>query len=350
MAAIQGAFATGAVRAASTWGTAVAAGAGNRFAGEISIEAATDTLTDRSIGSGRVMNANVARGNTLYTASVTSDLGYRNGCDTLIAVFMGTSGAPTEVTGGQGDYRHTITVADTLSKFVTLAYESTSALVHELPTCYVTAWGVSTTGVRGYIDFTASLLANTLELSTTVNTNAVLDATTFTEGTPELVIVDQDDSYRENAQSGAALAGADKLAITSLQFNMERPFELVPEIKEAAGFSAPVSSGLITGSLSMEFKQLNDHSLYTLWTAETARKARFSVEGTQIGTGVNKRFTVLVPRMVMVDAPNFALTSEGRNPVSVSFQVLQAAANPTGMTSTRPYVEIVNTLSTTLLP
>jgi hypothetical protein len=282
---------------------------------------------------------------------LTADLGYRNNCDVLLAQFMGTSGAPTEVTVGQSDYKHTVTFNTTLNaKYVTLAFESSSATVMEFPTCAVQSIGIATTSVPGYLDFTAELLANTVELSSATNTNATLANCTFTEGTPELVAVDLVDKFRTNNQSSGAVGAGDQYNITGFNLSLNRPQEIIAEIKGAAGNSAPLGTDLFDGTFSIDVKELADHAYYTIWSAETARKALIEVEGTQIGSGTNKRFSIYLPRILLVTEPQYALTDQGTNALSMEFRLLKAATAPTGMTgSTYPYFEIVNGLSTSLL-
>lgn len=351
MASITGAQTKAGVKIASTWGTAVACGAGNSFAGEISPSFNVSEITSRQIGSGAYMLSSATRGSVIPTVSLTADLGYRNNCDVLLAQFMGTSGAPTEVTAGQADYKHTVTFNSTLNaKYVTLAFESSSATVMEFPTCAVTSIGIATTGVPGYLDFTAELLANTVELSSATNTNATLANCTFTEGVPELVAVDLVDKFRTNNQSAAAVGSGDQYNITGFNLALNRPQEIIPEIKGSAGNSAPLGTDLFDGTLSVDVKELADHAYYTIWSAETARKALIEIEGTTIGTGTAKRFSIFLPRLVLVTEPQYALTDQGTNTLSMEFRLLKAATAPTGMTgSTYPYFEIVNGLSTSLL-
>lgn len=351
MASITGAQTKAGVKIASTWGTAVACGAGNSFAGEISPSFNVSELTSRQIGSGAYMLSTATRGSVIPTVSVTADLGYRNNCDVLIAQFMGTSGVPTELTVGESDYKHQVLFNSSLnSNYVTLAFESTSATVMEFPTCAVTSIGIATTGVPGYLDFTAELLANTIELSSATNTNLSLASCTFTEGTPELVAVDLVDKFRTNAQSGGSVGSGDQYNITGFNLSLSRPQEIIPEIKGSAGNSAPLATDLFEGTLSVDVKELADHAYYTIWSAETARKALIQIEGTQIGSGSNKSFSIYIPRMLLVTEPQYALTDQGTNTLSLEFRLLKAAATPTGMSgSTYPYFEIVNGLSTSLL-
>ena len=350
-ASITGAQTKAGVKIASTWGTAVACGVGNSFAGEISPSFNVSEITSRQIGSGAYMLSSATRGSVIPTVSLTADMGYRNNCDVLLAQFMGTAPTPTEVTVGQNDYKHVITFNTTLnSKYVTLAFESSSATVMEFPTCAVQSVGIATTGVPGYLDFTAELLANTVELSSAVNTNATLANCTFTEGVPELVAVDLVDKFRTNVQSGSAVAGGDQYNITGFNLALNRPQEIVPEIKGAAGNSAPLATDLFDGTLSIDVRQLVDHAYYTIWSAETARKALIEIEGTQIGTGSTKKLSIYLPRMLLVTEPQYALTDQGTNTLSMEFRLLKAATAPTGMTgSTYPYFEIVNGLVTSLL-
>lgn len=351
MASISGAQTKAGIKIASTWGTAVACGATNSFAGEISPSFNVSEIVSRQIGSGAYMLSTATRGSVIPTVSLTADLGYRNNCDILLAQFMGTSVAPTEVTVGQGDYRHAIKFNTTLNaKFVTLAFETTSTTVMEFPTSAVQSIGIATTSVPGYIDFTAELLSNTVELSSAVNTNATLANCTFSEGTPELVAVDLVDKFRTNTQSGSAVVGGDQYNITGFNLSLNRPQEIIPEIKGSAGNSAPLSSDLFDGTLSLEVKELADHAYYTIWSAETARKALIQIEGTQIGSGTNKSFSIYLPSMLLVTEPQYALTDQGTNTVSLEFRLLKASSLSAGMAnSTYPHFEIVNALTTSLL-
>lgn len=350
MASLTGAQTKAGVKVASTWGTAVACGAGNSFAGEISPNFNVNEITSRQIGSGAYMLSTATRGNLVPTVSLTADLGYRNNCDILIAQMLGTSGVPTEQTVGEGDYKHVITFNPTLNaKYVTLAFETSSTTTMEFPTCAVQSFGIATTSVPGYLDFTAELLASGVNLSSSTNTNASLANATFTEGVAELVAVDFSDTYRTNDQSGAAVASGDQYNITGFELSLNRPQEIIPEIKGSAGNSAPIGTDLFEGTFNVNVKELADHSYYTIWSAETARKASIAIQGTQIDAGVNKSFTINLPRMLLVTEPQYALTDPGTNTLALNFRLLKAASNPTGMSSVYPYFEIINTLSTSLL-
>lgn len=350
MAAITGAQTSSALKIATTWGTAVSVGAGNKFAGEVTPSFGVEELTARTIGSGAYWASTATRGRYIPTIQLVADLGYRNNCDVLIAQMMGTAGAPTETTGGQADYLHTITLNTTLNaKYITFVTETSSTTVYEFPTAAVQNINIKSQSVPGYVDFTANLLANNILITGPTNNNAAVQAATFTEGTPELAAADYIDTYRMNAQSAGALAGGDQVNITDFDLTINRPQETIGEIKAAAGLSAPTATSYLDGTFTVTIKDHADHTYETLWSAETAEKAKLSIEGTQIGSGVNKRFSVVMPRMLLVQEPAYAITSEGSNGTTLTFRLLKASANPTGMSSTYPYFEIVNGLSTSLL-
>lgn len=350
MASITGAQSRAGVKIASTWGTAVACGAGNSLSAEITPNFNVSEITARQIGSGNYMLNNVARGSIIPTVSLTADMGYRNNCDVLLAQFMGTAAAPSELNLGEGDYFHEIFFNPLLNqKYVTIAFETASANVMEFPTCAVNSITIASTQIPGYIDFSAELIASGVELNSATNTNATLLNCDYDEGTPELVAVDYSDTYQTNDQSDGQVAGGDQYNITGFNLAMSRPQEVIPEIRGQAGNPAPIGTDLFDTTFNVNVKELVDHTYYSIWSAETARKAALVIEGTQIGAGNNKALKIYIPRMVLVTEPQYALTDQGTNTLALNFRVLKAATDPSGMSSSYPYFEIINTLSTSLL-
>lgn len=349
MATVSGSKTNAIIQIATTWGTAVDGGAGDKLTGcEITPNFNVEELLPRQIGSGRSMVTTATRGNFKPTWGLAMDAGYRNTMDVLIAQFFGTSGAPAEQTGGQADYLHTITYNSTInSKYLTLAYDTSSATVIEMPTGVVRSLGFSLEDAPGLFQFTCELLGNTATTTGTTNTNADLAAATATD--TERIAYAVEDTFRINLNSGGALAGGDQYNIVGYDLQMERPQEIIGEIRGAAGNSTPIETGLFNGNLNLAVKELADHAYFTYWAAETALKCSLNIQGTQIGSGVNKAITINLPKMVQVTEPVYALTSEGINSLALSFRLLEATANPTGMSSTFPYVTIINGLSTSLL-
>ena len=348
MAAIAGMQTNAIYQIAGTFGTATAGGAGDKLKAEITPNFNVDTLTPRQIGSGVHMIQTATRGNYKPSLSLAMDGGYRNTMDSQIAQFLGTSGTPTEQTGGQGDYKHTITFNTSINaKYGTLAYETSSTTVLEYPSCATRSLSLNVSDAPGILEFTSELIAHNAVLSTAVNTNAVVAAATATD--VEVTAFAFDDTFRINTSSGGALAGGDQYNITGYNLTLTRPQDFIGEIKAAAGNGAPIPTGLFEGTLQVTVKELADHTYFTYWTNETPLKCRLDIQGTQIGTGVNKAVTIYIPKMILVQEPQYALTSDGVNALTLNFQIVAATANPTGMSSTYPYFEIINGLSTSLL-
>lgn len=351
MASVSGAKSNAILKVASTWGTAVSGGAGNKLKAEITPNFNVEELTAKQIGSGISMAQYVTRGNIKPTISLAMDAGYRNCMDNVIAQFMGTAGAPSEQTAGQADYKHIITFNSSLNaKYVTVAYDTGSATVLEFPTCAATQIGFNLSDAPGILEFTSDLLANDVKgtsLAAATNTNASMASATATD--TETINYAFEDTFRINTSSGAALGSGDNYSITGYNLNLSRPQEIKGEIKGSTGNGAPIESGLFEGTLQVTVKELADHTYFGYWYNETALKCALNIQGTQIGTGTNKAISIYIPKMILVQEPQYALTSEGINALTLSFRILAATANPTGMSSTYPYFEIINGLSTSLL-
>lgn len=349
MASITGAGTNAIAKIAPTYGTAVSGGAGNKLAAEITPSFNVEELTPKVIGTGTSMPKTATRGNFKPTINLAMDAGYRNCMDNLIAQFMGTAGAPTEQTASQADYKHTITFNTSLNaKYVTIAYESSSATVIEYPTCAVRSITLAAQDAPGIMSFSAEAIANNAVITGTTNSNASLASATATD--TEVVAFAFDDTFRMNASSGGSLSGSDQKNILSYSLTLTRPQEIQGEIKGSSGNGAPIATGIpLDGTLTITLKELADHADFTIWSAETPQKCRFDVQGTQIGTGVNKAVTIYIPKMMLVTEPQYSLTSTGVNTVTLTYKIVQATANPTGMSSTLPYFEIINGLSTSLL-
>lgn len=348
MARVSGAFSDAIYKIATTYGTAVSGGAGNKLVAEITPNFNVDILAPRMIGSGKNMIDTATRGNFKPTLDLVMDGRYRDCMAFILAQFMGTSGAPVEQTGGQQDYKHTITFNTTLNaKYGTLAYDTGTATLIEFPSVAASDISFTLEDAPGIIEFGASMLANTAVITGAVNTNASMLAATLVDS--EVIAYAFEDTFRMNAASGGSLSGSDQYNITSYQLSLSRPQEMIGEIKSTTGNGEPIESGLFEGTLTLGVKSLEDHAKFTEWAAETPQKCSLNIQGTQIGSGVNKALTINIPRMLLVQEPSYNLTSEGINPLTLTYRILQASANPTGMSSTWPYFELINGLSTSLL-
>lgn len=346
MAVISGAQTNAIVQIASTWGTAVAGGANDKFAGEITFSSNAQELVRREIGTGNHMVRSATKGAVKPSFNLTMEPGFTNTFGPLLAQFMGTSSVGAEITSGQGDYLHTITFNTTLNaKYVTVAFETSSTTVIEFPTSAVRSITIKTTSIPGYLEANFECVANKIELSTAVNTNAICAAATENSGN-EMMTADFVDYFYINTQSGGAPGSGNQYNITSWELTLTRPQELPSEIKGSAGNSAPRSGGLFEGRLKVTAIELADHTYFTAWDQETVYKSISSVSGSLIGSTTAREFRTYLPGMQLLQEPKYSLTSAGVNAVEFDFKLLKAAANPTGFTSTYPYFLLYNNFST----
>lgn len=326
-----------------TWGTAEA------VAEKLVVESLTwdenpNKLQSAGIGSGGLMSDNIQRGAISVSGQISGIVGYDNGFPLILAQFLGTSGTPSEQNGGEGDYLHTMTMNSTLNNvFLTIAAETSSTTVVEFPSVAITNLTISAGSPPDFVRYTADFLASEAVVTSPTNNNAAVDALTQTDS--ELALIDPADGFWMNAQAGGGLSGSNKVNITSYELTLTRPQEFVPEIKGAAGNGAPIQTDKITGSLTVQMKQLDDNTYLLAAQSSTEYKSLLSFDGTQVGAGDNKEIFLYLPRMVLVETPSYDLSSAGLNPQSLTFDLIEAASNPTGMSDTTPYAAVLNETS-----
>lgn len=334
----------------ATWGTEVQAAtllAFDTFDPGISHTTIESSSTN---GLNQVMLDDMERGATTYRPSITMKMRSNAKWEYLLAQIMGTSAAPTEVTGGQADYKHTITVNTSANpKYFSLAWLSSSATVLAFPSIAVTKATLTIPNPPGVATWRFDMIADSILRSTSTTSVAELQALTAPATAP--LIVDQDDEFLVNAASGAGLSsGTDCVSVRALTFTIERPQDSLAEIKCATGNASPTDNGLINATLDVTAKGLEDHTVLAAGDAGDVKKLSVYIDSeTQIGSGTVHSFKLFVPRAKIIQEPTYPITSPGFNPLSYQYQCLKASANPTGMTSTYPYFEIVNTTSTSLL-
>jgi hypothetical protein len=331
---------------ATAYGTAVAGGTGDRIRGNISPSYQSQELTKNPIGSGLTMQDDVIKGRLTPTVTLAMDLGFQNGADKLAAQFFSTTSSPAEQNAGKSDYLHrfTMNVAPN-NVFATFAYELTTAKVAELPSCAVRSFATSFGGTNEIVQLSAELLGNDLVLDSATNTNATISSATVADS--ECVIVKLEDQFLLNTESGDALDSGDQFNIVSYSRTINRPQDFSGQVKGSAGNPKPLADEMITGTLSVTLEALDDISLFEAWDAETSYKCALIIEGSATASGGdNRSWAEYTPRMKLVQAPQYNVTDSGYNSVTLNFVIMQASANPTGMSSTLPYVELINTKST----
>lgn len=348
MAAISGKETLLGLKVSSTWGTEVAVDKLISFA-SFEPGKSVSALQDNPNGLNRSMLDSQQRGAEDIRPTVSANIGYKSNHEYMLAQFMGTSGAPSEQTPSQADYLHRVLFNPTLhAKLLSLAIKDTTTTTLAYPSASVTDLTVTVANPPNFVNASYSLIGSALSLTSSTNTTTVLNALTPAAVNP--VIVDQADEFLINVSSGGALTSpTDRIAIQSFVINLSRPQESIAEIKGSAGNAQPTDGGLFAGTVTLTLKNKADHTYLTAADAGTEYKCSMIMEGAQIGSGENNTFAIYVPRMKIIDQPGHSVTDTGQNPLSITFNCLVAASNPTGLNSTYPYFEIINTTSTSLL-
>lgn len=326
---------------AVTFDTAVVLGAsdGGGFDSLTHGENVTE-LSNSPLGTGQSMLTGAEQGAKAPGGTVESKPTFNDATAKMIATFFGVSAAGVEQNGGEADFLHQMNFGETL-KFGTLAFESTTTTVIEYPSTYPTTFNVTTGDIPGYIDVSLDWVSGDRDLSSSTNTNATMASVTIPD--QEQIVLDHDSQFLINTQSGGALTNpTDCISIVSYALTLARPKSHVREIKCTSGLSAPIADGLFEGELTVTFSGLDDHSNFTSAAAGSEFKASLIIEGTQIGAGDNKKFEILLPRMKIIQDPEYNVSDPGENPHSVTYRLLAATAAPTGMSFDKPYVEYIN--------
>ena len=358
MAKIDGAKILAGVKKAATWGTAVQCGAGDRLQATITDNENVQELRPIRIGSGVENDETAIRAGIKPTLEISGDCRYGGYFALLCAQFLGYSPSPgSEITTGEGDYLHLMRydpAYDVASSFLTVAFEDTTTTTREYPSVVVNRLSISTSEVPGILQFTAGCLANTVALSTSVNTNANLASVTLAES--ELVAYAPEDLFYINVSSAGALGStstygtSDVLAITGFNMELSRPMEIPGEIRGTAGNNTPVKAGIgIEGTLTITLKNMADHIWFTTWSADTVLKAILEVRGSQINGGVTKGFQAGFPGLQLVQEPSHPISGQGNLPLTLTFKCVATSSNPTQMNSKYPFFQFFNTKSSAYL-
>lgn len=302
----------------------------------------TTKLFRNPIGSGLLMQKTTDIGSTAPTIVGEKDVLCEDAGLAMVAGFFGGCSVSSL---GSGAYKHTFTFNPT-RKYFTFVHDEASGLLKEYINCVPQSLDF-TCEPNTYMRQSFNLLSTMMRLSSQSNSAAGLATATLPN--ERVFVVRPDDAFRINAQAGGSLASSDTVSNISTTINFAIPLEIVPEIKGSVGNGAPRFSGAppFTATITMNLKTLENQTWFAALQAGTEYKADFTVTGETIGGGFSYAFVLSFPRLKVVSDPQYALTSPGENPTTVTFEALVATANPTGMSSTYPYIEVTNTRSTT---
>lgn len=255
----------------------------------------------------------------------------------LFALMCGTSGAPTEQTVGQGDYRHIIDISDFNTKFVTLAHLAESDVVEEVNSALLTQFTL--TGQDNQVgSWSAQGIGSRLNNTTPINTPAGLNALVYTQAEEDVVPCGANTYFRiGNYSTGTPLGAGNNLKVKSYTFTLSKPVST-----RYAGWSPgchrtlqPKDSGIVMVQLSVTLESVDDSTIDLLnkYNNETELMAEMFVDGAQIGTGVNTSLKLQIPALKALQPGQRGYTGQATiaNP-TLNMEGFVAAAAPSGMT------------------
>lgn len=328
----------------STFGTAEALGTDDKLLVEnLTHGKSTEELRANPIGSGNDMDEESAPGATSPFVQFEKIMNYDDAGVAALAQFMGSCSVNT---AGSGAYTHSLIYNETRNqRYATVAFHGYSAGVFEYPSVAFHNVQIEAASPPNYVLGTFDGLADEQVISGTENDEA--DLTTVTIADSTRVIAKPQDLFQINVASGGALSGSDNVAVTSVSLELDYPLEHAREIKGSSGNGEPISTGEppLSATLTIQLRNLADFTWFTAQNAETEYKARLLVSGATIGGGNDYEFAYYLPRLKVIQDPEYNLASAAENPSTVVFKGLVAASAPTGMISTYPYFLIQNTRS-----
>jgi hypothetical protein len=349
MAEIPGSQAVVGLKVATTFNTATTITTGDKLQFEgLTPNKSGTVLTSNPLGTGTLMVNNAQRGQADDSIAIDKLLGYNDPGLAAIGQFFGA--CSVNVLTGTA-YLHSIFTNTSLNlRYLTCAGAFANQSVFEMASGACRKMTISSDNPASYIKHSFELLGEDIKTSGATNTWSSVNAGTQTD--TDLVVFDQTSEFLINSQSGGALSNStDRVNITGFSAEYTRAQEHVYEAKGAAGNTTPaVTSGVpLEVMLTVNFRAVTDTAMQflTAYGASTEFKASITNTSTVQLTGVHyKQFVLNFPRLKVVEAPTWPITSAGRNSFSVKFKALVASANPTGMFDVYPHVQVKNARST----
>lgn len=331
----------------TTFDTAVAAGSGDQLQVESLDHGDNATeLTLNPIGAGLYQQNQSDVGAANPQATVNAPLGYNDAMNFMVAQFQGTD----IVTSSASAYIHSMLFNETRNTYYgTLAFHQNSSSAAEYMNCVPVGMNLNF-APNDYARASINLLSTKKRTSGTTNTAASL--TTTTQANSLRVIARPSDRFMVNAQAGAALAAGDKVDVTSIEAVASFEQELVGEIRNSSGYGAPRVSGTppLSWTLTVTLKELDATTWISAYEAGTEYKAELLITSpTAVGSTYYK-FRLMLPRLKIVQDPQYNLATTATNPHVIVFKSLVASSAPTGMPSKYPFIEITNDRSTSYIP
>ncbi len=334
-----------AAKKASVWGTAVACGANNGILLlPTNIKWESDINIDDSMGN--LFSKEGVAGPVKVEGDKPSYLRY-DGLDLLLAMYLGTAGAPT--LQGSGAYAFTYKVKTLLDGLFYTFIKNMKNYIEEYPSSKCV--GINIKGEVGAkpLEVSFKVLYNNKVVDSSVNTTSTFaNVTTFEE---QNRVRFSEGVYRMNAQSGAALGGGDTIYPSAFEFNTQRKIagEFTTQYKTAINqelIDEPSGDGTMETTLKLTFPRHTGSTYIADLAANTKKKLDMTFTGALIGGSYYRQFKLQFPNLQLKNVD--PVDAQGNIKEPLEFIVHGCLTAPTGMTGlTDPFwISGVNRLST----
>lgn len=355
MSKIQGTQVKAALKKASAWGTAVAAGAGDGFY----VTAPADPVPEREMvpsePAGVAAPPEIDFGNSpAITADILADLHYE-GNDVPLALGMGTAGAPSTSASGSTGRDYILDILDDLTGLygTYVTRRGVSGEIWENPSLKVL--GFELAGEAGApVTLALKNARNALVRTSVVNTTGTFASVTYPDRVNRVMF--NQCVALINRDTGAALASpGDRINISGFNLAFTRPLE-GDQVCDGNDFiTEPDPTGLIEVKLTLDRPQYetSDTFVEDFLAATNAAKFRYKASleftGALIDGSVFYKFKLQLPHLHL-DVPQSQTEGPGKIAESLTFSALTRPTAPSGMTGITQQFRITGTNTRTTDP
>lgn len=321
-----------ALKKALTWNEPVACGVSDGF-----LSLATGIKRDAAVeiddSLGQFFIAGATPGAVKVEGDIPMYLRY-DGCDLLLALFMGIAGAPTVNVGFASAYDYIYKWAvNTDGLFATFAKHMKNYIA-ETPSLKVA--GITLKGEVGKpLQLIANCIGNDVVTNSTTNTTVTFNSVTIPE-TGNRVNFGQG-VFRMNDQGGIALAAGDAIAPSSFELTAKRKLAGVyGQYKTAFAGNAqdvvdePTNDGSPEITLKLQFPRHTSVTRLNDLGNDVRKKMDITFTGQLIGGTAYRSFKIQMPHLMMKSVD--VVDEAGIIKEPVEFLVLPAVTAPAGMT------------------
>lgn len=281
--------------------------------------------------------------------TLTFDLTSDNWWPLFAAHFMGTASTPAEQTASQADYLSNLDFTNEIDgEFLSMSYLIEDDKAVEFPSVKVMSMAINMqVNQVGTITFGCIADQIVVAAGSQVNNAADIIALAYPTAYEALALGGTNHYFRINAQSGAGLTSGENLEILNFSCAYQRPMQTGFALRGASSKYTlePQQLGPTTGTMGFQLYTVDDGVMDMLddWKNADEFKCELLVDGSVIGTTLNRSIKLQFPRVT----PNSPLPTGYDIPnanslmqPTANYQVLAAAAAPTGMSGVTNYMRM----------